>query len=335
MPNNVKMPKVTVLMSVYNGEKYLREAINSILNQTFKDFEFLIINDGSTDRTAEILQSYQDSRIKITNNEKNIGLTKSLNKGLKMAKSEYIARMDADDRSFPKRLGEEVELLDTNPKVGLVGTCYEITDEDDKSFGIAKCPITDKEIRRRLLEGNAFGHGSVMFRRECIDNIGSYRPEFRYGQDFDLFLRISEKYGVANISEPLYKFRISLNSLQKKVEQDRYASLARELAKQRMRLGKDKLQIGDRREIDEVLKEMHSISWIERRKVTAQTYYFWGTRLFYERDHERARRWITKALFYNPFSIDAWRLLAFTFSSPTTIDKIRKVKWAIRKRPKI
>jgi len=118
----MKEPKVTVLMPVYNGEKYLNEAIDSILGQTFKDFKFLIINDGSTDGTADILKSYKDSRIKVTNNEKNIGLTKSLNKGLKMAKSEYIARMDADDISLPTRLQKQVEFMDSHPKVGVCGT---------------------------------------------------------------------------------------------------------------------------------------------------------------------------------------------------------------------
>ena len=126
----MKNPKVAVLMSVYNGEKYLREAINSILSQTFNDFEFLIINDGSTDGTADILKSYTDSRIKIINNEKNIGLTKSLNKGLKIAKGEYIARQDADDISMPERLKEEVAFLEIHKDYAVVGTFVKILNEN-------------------------------------------------------------------------------------------------------------------------------------------------------------------------------------------------------------
>jgi len=332
MPNNIEMPKVTVLMSVYNGEKYLREAIDSILNQTFKNFEFLVINDGSTDSTAEILQSYQDPRIKIINNEKNMGLTGSLNKGLKLAKGEYIARMDADDISLPLRLEKEVEFLDKNPELGLVGILYEVIDEAGNSFGIVKYPTTDKEIKRRLLEGNPFGHGSVMLRKECIVNVGFYRPEFKYAQDFDLLLRISEKYEVLNISEPLYKFRISLNSLQKKVEQDGYAALGRELAKERKKFGKDKLQIGNKSEINKILKLIPSVSWIERRKVLSQTYYSWGSRLFHKGNHQGARRWIRQAIFYNTFSVNAWKILALTFLNPSTMDKLRKVKVIIRKK---
>ncbi len=115
-------PRVTVLMSVYNGEKYLREAIDSILNQTFKDFEFLIIDDGSTDSSADIIRSYTDFRIRLIQNEKNIGLTRSLNKGLKLAKGEYIARMDVDDISLPIRFEKQVSFLDKYEDVKLVGS---------------------------------------------------------------------------------------------------------------------------------------------------------------------------------------------------------------------
>ena len=114
-------PKVTVLMPVYNCEKYLRESIESILNQTFKDFEFLIINDGSSDKSAEIVESYNDNRINFVQNEKNIGLAASLNRGLDIAKGEYIARMDADDISLPERLEKQVRFMETNPQIGICG----------------------------------------------------------------------------------------------------------------------------------------------------------------------------------------------------------------------
>jgi glycosyltransferase involved in cell wall biosynthesis len=131
--NKRSYPKVSVVMSVYNGEKYLCEAIDSILNQTFENFEFLIVNDGSTDRTLEILQSYRDPRIKVINNERNIGLTASLNKGLKIAKGEYVARMDADDVSFPHRLEQQKAFLDRNPRVAMVGSWAEVIDESGKT----------------------------------------------------------------------------------------------------------------------------------------------------------------------------------------------------------
>ena len=134
MDKNIKTPKITVLMPVYNGEKYLKESIESILKQTFRDFEFLIINDTSTDESEKIIRSFKDSRIKLIKNEKNIGLTKSLNKGLDLAKGEYMARMDADDISLPKRLEIQVAFMDKNPKIGVIGAWAKVIGESNKKY---------------------------------------------------------------------------------------------------------------------------------------------------------------------------------------------------------
>jgi glycosyltransferase involved in cell wall biosynthesis len=197
-------------MSVYNGEKYLREAIESILAQTFIDFNFLIINDGSTDGTKEILENYNDSRIKLINNKKNIGLTKSLNKGLKLARGEYIARQDADDISMPERLEKEVSFLDHNKNTALVGTYYYMINEKGKTLNTIKPLKKSEEIKIGLLKGNQFGHGSVMFRAECVKEVGYYREELGPVEDYDLWLRISDRYNIATIPEQLYKWRHSI-----------------------------------------------------------------------------------------------------------------------------
>jgi len=207
MSSTRQNPKVTVLMSVYNGEKYLREAIESILNQTFKDFEFLIINDGSTDRTAEILQSYDDPRIKIINNEKNIGLTKSLNKGLKMARGEYIARMDADDISMPERLEKEVDFLETHRDYAVVGTFVKILNEHSGVIRLLDRPVEYAQIREFFRRDNCIAHGSAMIRKNCILDVGFYDESMERSQDYDLWLRLSEKYRLANIPEYLYIWR--------------------------------------------------------------------------------------------------------------------------------
>ena len=117
-------PMVTVLMAVYNGEKFLKEAMESILTQTFTDFEFLIINDGSTDNSVKIIEEFNDPRIRLIHNEKNLKLIASLNKGISLAKGKYIARMDCDDISMPYRLEKEVDFLENSLEYGLVGTCY-------------------------------------------------------------------------------------------------------------------------------------------------------------------------------------------------------------------
>ena len=297
--------KVTVLMSVYNGEKYLKEAIDSILNQTFNDFEFLVVNDGSTDKTEDILQAYDDLRIKIINNGKNIGLTKSLNKGLKLAKGEYIARMDADDISMPGRLEREVEFLDKNPAVGLVGTYYLMINRKGNVLHTMKCLTESVELKEKLLRNNQFCHGSVMFRAECIKNLGSYREEL--GQDYDLWLRISENYEVANIFEFLYKWRLDINSISvtKKSIQDKYTLLAIELAKERRQFGKDRFQSLAREKTDKLLDDLFPKT--QSRKEIAKSYYFWCRTLFSGKDYQDALKLLLKSFISDPMAL--WILI--------------------------
>jgi glycosyltransferase involved in cell wall biosynthesis len=331
----MKNPKVTVLMSVYNGEKYLQEAIDSILGQTFKDFEFLIVNDGSTDKTGEVLESYHDPRIRIITNEKNIGLTKSLNKGLMLASGEYIARQDADDISMPERLKKEVEFLEQNINVGLVGTDYLFTNEKGKVVHIVKCLNGSRELRTKLLEGNQFGHGSVMLRRECIDKVGTYREEFKFSQDYDFYLRIAEVYDVANISEPLYKWRINIESVsvKKKALQDKYALLAIELAKERKRFGKDKLQSLNKDEIDKFLDELISDARIQDKRKIAEGYCFWSRVLFGGKDYKGAFKLLFKSFISYPLNKETWVLvfkdLAILLFPKPIINALRYIKRSI------
>jgi len=304
-------PKVSVVMSVYNGEKHLKEAVDSILSQTFRDFEFIIVNDGSTDRTAEILESYHDPRISIVNNERNIGLTKSLNEGLKLAKGKYIARMDADDISLPERLQKQVEFLDAHEEIGVVGTAAFRVDERGKVLSLPAVFTESSVIKENLLLGNQFVHGSVMLRRECIYTVGPYREEFKYTQDYDLWLRLSEKYDVANIAEPLCKLRINMKALSvaKQAEQNMYARLARELSKQRARGGFDVLQNGQREEFEQIIRDLQSKNASQGKTEVAAAYDYVG-RLFYEgSDYISAIRLLTRSLSAKPFRQDTINLI--------------------------
>lgn len=196
------MPKVSVVMSVHNGETYLRDAIDSILNQSFKDFEFIIINDGSADKTEEILAGYQDSRLRIVR-QANHGLTRSLNKGIQLSKGKYIARMDADDVSLPERLEKQVDFLDKTPSIGVLGTaCFEI-DGNDKKVAYLNGLSDQKTIRKTLIKKNVFCHSSLMFRREVFGKVGCYDDEFKYSQDYELLFRIAEHFDLANLPEAL------------------------------------------------------------------------------------------------------------------------------------
>lgn len=194
-------------MSVYNGERFLREAIESILNQTYRDFEFLIINDGSTDSSREIILSYKDPRIRLIDNEQNIGLTHSLNKGIKLAKGKYTARMDADDISMPERLEKEIVFLETHTDYAVVGTFLKVMNEKSKVIYTIEKPIEDAQIREFLQKDNCIGHGSTLMRNICLFDVGLYDESIEKSQDYDLWLRISEKYKIANIPDYLYIWR--------------------------------------------------------------------------------------------------------------------------------
>jgi glycosyltransferase involved in cell wall biosynthesis len=206
--------KVTVLMAVYNGERYLREAIDSILNQTFRDFELTIVNDGSIDRTAEIISSYDDPRIQLINNDLNLGLTKSLNKGLAVARGKYVARQDADDISEPERLAKQVAFLEAQPDLALLGTFYQEIDDLGNKISEHTLPHDCTKIRWDLLFYTPFVHSSVMFRKSIvIEKIGFYNENFSYAQDYDYWCRIALSLKVANLSEYLLRYRLNPASM--------------------------------------------------------------------------------------------------------------------------
>ncbi len=230
-------------MSVYNGEPYLRKAVDSILNQTFEDFEFLFINDASTDGTLEILKSYKDARMKIVNNEKNIGLTRSLNIGLKIAKGEYVARQDADDFSALDRLEKELNFLEINRDYAAVGSFIKVVGESGEELYAIEKPITNKEIRNYLNISNCIAHGSAMIRMNCLYERGFYDESIPKTQDYDLWLRLSEKYKLANLPEYLYFWRRHKGNISFKNynEQIHYGEVAKIKAKRR----KEKRDISD------------------------------------------------------------------------------------------
>lgn len=221
-------PKISVLMSVYNGEKFIDSAIRSILHQTFQDFEFIIIDDASTDSTPDILRKFTDPRFKISRNNENLGLTKSLNSGLSAARGEYIARMDADDISLPHRLEVQYDFLKNRPEYALVGSSYYKIDEEGNIISLVPVLTSDQEIRTGLKAQNWFCHGSVLMRKESLVASGGYNERFIYSQDYDLWLRMSESFLVANIEEPLYSWRVTSDciSRDKEFEQQEFARSA-------------------------------------------------------------------------------------------------------------
>lgn len=179
--------KITVLMSVYNGVTYLRNAIDSVLTQTISNFEFLIIDDGSSDNSLEIIEGYDDSRIRVIKNRDNIGLTQSLNKGLKLARGEYIARIDSDDVCLPSRLERQLEFMVQNPQVGVCGS-WIIVMKDSGEY-VRKFPVSHDAIQCFMLFKTPLAHPSVMIRKQVlIKNQLKYDPYFLHAEDLAFFL---------------------------------------------------------------------------------------------------------------------------------------------------
>ncbi len=203
----MKNPKLSVVMPVFNSEKYLKQSVKSVLNQTYKDFEFIIINDGSTDKTLSIIKTFKDSRIKIISNKKNLGVAKSLNLGLKKSKGEYVARFDGDDISFPDRFETQVNFLNKNKEYVLVGSQADLIDGKGNLIRKTSLPESDLKIRNKIIFRNPIIHPSVMFRKNVVFYLKGYREIFNGAEDYDLWFRLLKFGKFKNFSTPLIKRR--------------------------------------------------------------------------------------------------------------------------------
>ena len=210
------IPKVTVLMSVFNEQTYLRAAIESILGQTFSDFEFLIIDDGSEEPIEDIISNFKDSRIRSFRQE-NMGLARSLNKGLQLAEGNYVARMDADDVCRPDRLELQIRETAAHPQIDLLGSFFDIVDENGDLIETKE--IFGDPIYRlwRLQFHNNYGHGTVILKKRSVMDAGMYDERLLYAQDYDLWSRISRKENTGIIPEVLYHYRLVQQSGQASV----------------------------------------------------------------------------------------------------------------------
>jgi glycosyltransferase involved in cell wall biosynthesis len=203
-------PPLSVLMPVYNAERYVAEAVESILDQTFGDFEFLIVDDGSTDGSRAILERYaaRDGRIKLKSRP-NTGIVGALNEMLAVAKGEYLARMDADDVAYPDRFKKQMEFMTKHPDFVLAGSRVEIIDPDGDTLWSMGQGLPHEAIDAALMggRGQVVYHPSVIMRADAVREVGGYRAEFILTEDLDLFLRLAEIGRMVNFSEPLIKYR--------------------------------------------------------------------------------------------------------------------------------
>ncbi len=211
----VRNPAVSVLTSVYNAERYVGIAIESILNQTLTDFEFIIIDDCSSDSSWDIIQKYAslDKRIIASKNEVNLKGCNTLNKGFTMATGRYVAINDNDDWSYPDRLEKQFLFMELHPDVGIVGGTMEIMNESGKVTGKRKYHLHDKEIRKYIFRYSPFSHPLVMYRKSILDKVGYSNPVYAPADDYELYFRIGKVSKFANLPDVLLKYRVVPNSM--------------------------------------------------------------------------------------------------------------------------
>ncbi|EOQ66739.1 glycosyltransferase family 2 protein [Acinetobacter pittii] len=205
---------VSVVLPAYNAELYLKDAIDSVLAQTFSDFELIVLNDGSVDKTEEIILSYSDSRIVYVKNEKNLGLIGTLNKGINLAKGKYIARMDADDICYPDRFEKQINFLENNNDYVICGTAaYRFYSNNNINNNIFRVPESDELIRLKMLFNSPFIHPSIMMRNSIIkEKMLNFDIEYKYAEDYKFWSQLL-KYGKAyNLQEKLLYYRLTPNS---------------------------------------------------------------------------------------------------------------------------
>jgi glycosyltransferase involved in cell wall biosynthesis len=219
---------ISIIMCAFNNEADVGHAIKSILNQTFTNFELLIVDDGSSDRTNEIIReiSSGDMRLSLLVNDENLGLAASLNKAISHSQGRYLARMDADDFSYPERLKVQYDFLEANSNIAVVGSNADLVDGDNEFLRATNLPRTPNDIKKSITRLCPLVHPSVMYRREFITELSGYNEKLRKKQDYDLWLRGVDTYQYANIEQSLLRYRIS-NS--KSIKTDLYGFYVRVL----------------------------------------------------------------------------------------------------------
>jgi len=240
----VRNPTISVVMPVYNGEKYLNEAIDSILHQTYTDFEFIILNDGSTDKTEEIILSYDDPRIVYVKNEENLQIVKTLNKGIALAKGKYIARMDADDISLPERFEKQIAFMEENPDIDVCGTWVETI---GPPYEYWRYPVDNEQIKAALVFNSALAHPTVMFRNTVFEHT-LYEETYNKAEDYALWVKLSKEHRLHNL--PLFLFQYRLHPGQtESVRQFEVASMVRQKMLSNLNCSLKTEQIGFLRDI--------------------------------------------------------------------------------------
>ena len=311
-------PRVTILMPAYNAGKYIAAAIQSALDQTFADFELLIVDDGSFDDTASVIEGFDDDRIRLIRQEQG-GVSAALNKGLQHAEGEYICRFDADDLCFPQRLARQVEFLDANPDYLLVGSDAEYISEDGEHLFNFRCAgHTHEEILDKLYRFCPFIHSAVMYRKAAILQAGGYSLLAHNFEDYLLWVRLVAAGRCHNLEEALIRVRI--NPASATIDEKWRGRRFNHLKQQVIRRGS--ITEKESAELLSIIKKQ------ETKKIKEGAYHALCGKKFLQENYRPARaRWhVTRAIYAHPLRLDNYAILAVSFLPPGFI------RWLTHKR---
>jgi glycosyltransferase involved in cell wall biosynthesis len=313
-----KKREVSAVIAVYNDERYLGACIECILAQTFTNFELIIIDDGSDDATPSVIDAYarRDPRIKTLRNAANMGISYSRNRGTECAQGRFLAVVDSDDEILPERFEEQYSILRDNPDLGGVGTSMSYIGIDGETIDLREGEIEDQVTAQRLIANPmALIHGTLMMRRECLVGAGGYRSQFVRAIDYDMLLRMTEKYRFAQIRKPLTKRRVSFTSgtIFARSIQIKYVEISRRLHDQRVKEGSDVLQRNDTDAFEALRKEVFGLQWKPKWMVLSANYLAWAHRMYHRGPLKYARMLAARAVRSNPLNLIAWGCFLYLF----------------------
>ncbi len=304
-----KKPKVSVVMGAYNASRFMREAIESLLSQTFQDFELIIVDDASKDKTLKIARDYEQKypeKIKVFRHDQNLGPATASNTAISHAQGKYIANFDSDDIAMPEKLEQQVQFLDKHPDIALCATYCYLINENGKVFSEIKSPLSDSDIKNSFRSCNPLIHSSIMFRKINFESVHFYRDGLYCAPDYDFYLRSSETQNFACLDQLLCYRRINLHSISitSSIRQTQSAERMRQFAREH------KLKDVTCQDIE---RPDLSTGFFEKMHLMAESYYHWSTRLYQAGEYSDSLSLLCKALIRKPINRQIWRFLLTKF----------------------
>jgi len=326
MMNAESSPQISVVMGAYNEEEQIARTLQSLLGQTICNFEIIVVDDGSTDGTTKMVRDFVDERVRLVTIDQNQGLPSALNRGIDVARGEYIARADADERSLPHRLQRQSDVLKKRQDIQAVGCWYRNIGRNGEQIVDVEVPSDRSFSVTDLLEnGPGVAHGSMMIRNEALSAVNGYREAFQLAQDYDLWLRMAEAFGrdwLHIISDVLYERKIDVSQLEKRHRQRIYSEAARECARARQQ-GRTDTKI-----LDNLAKRIKNanVPNFTRKELEGMYHYLAGTKLLGQNETSAARRRLLKALWFAPKRIRPWYRLCLSILQPEQRETVQR--WA-------